>query len=153
MRATPQRLRALKYAELNTGQQDAATAALTRLPLRLDALAPGPGPQQHPHLIARHHALGALRLDEQLRELLEFGAADPPELPPSSRDGYQAETVRLLRERHGEHERIVLMLHHAHAQRVPMQLVPACRPCGPALLRCMRGVRPAEHRPVNRARA
>ncbi|MFJ2911603.1 hypothetical protein ACIO8F_19770 [Streptomyces sp. NPDC087228] len=38
--------------------------------LLLAALRPGPDP--HRHLVARHHALGALRLDEQLRELLEY---------------------------------------------------------------------------------
>ncbi|MFJ1551415.1 erythromycin esterase family protein [Streptomyces sp. NPDC088246] len=68
--------------------------------------------------------MGALRLDEQVRELLEHRESDPPELVPSSRDVYQAETVHLLREIYGADERIVLMLHNAHAQRVPMQLIP-----------------------------
>lgn len=48
-------------------------------------------------------------------------------LMPSSRDIYQAETVRLLREQSGPDERIVLMLHNGHAQRVPMQLVAGVR--------------------------
>jgi erythromycin esterase len=114
-----------RYAALSTPDRDAATAALTRLLLRLDALRPGPDP--HEHLVARHHALGALRIDEHLRELVELGEPDPPALVPSSRDIYQAETVRLLRELSGPGERIVLMLHNGHAQRVPMQLLPGVR--------------------------
>jgi erythromycin esterase len=114
-----------RYATLDAPDRDAATAALTRLLLRMDALVPGP--DRHAHLVARHHALGALRLDEHLRELLVFGAPDPPSTVPSSRDVYQAETVRLLRELHGPNSRIVLLMHNAHAQRVPMQLVPGVR--------------------------
>lgn len=119
---------AARYAALGSADRDAATAALTRVLLRLDALHPGPEP--HRHLIARHHALGALRLDEQLREFTEItglGEPDPPVLVPSSRDVYQAETVRLLRELSGPDERIVLMMHNGHAQRVPMQLLPGIR--------------------------
>ncbi|MQA07787.1 MAG: erythromycin esterase family protein [Pseudonocardiaceae bacterium] len=119
-----------KYAALSTAERDTATAALTRLLLRMDAVAPGT--DQHEHLVARHHALGALRLDEQLRELAELlalGEPDPaePVLVPSSRDIYQAETARLLRELYGPDERIVLMLHNGHAQRVPLQLLPGIR--------------------------
>ncbi|WP_329569685.1 erythromycin esterase family protein [Kitasatospora sp. NBC_01266] len=114
-----------RYAALSTETRDAASTALTRLLLRLDALRPGPHSDSHSdHLVARHHALGALRLDEQLRELLELRAPERPELLPSSRDVYQAETVHLLRELHGTDQRIVLLLHNAHAQRVPMQLIP-----------------------------
>ncbi|MGP4020550.1 erythromycin esterase family protein [Saccharopolyspora sp. 5N708] len=113
-----------RYATLSTSDRDAATAALTRLLLRLDALRPGP---HQDHLIARHHALGALRLDEQLRELTELGGPNPPPLLPSSRDVYQAETVRLLRELSGPRERIVLMQHNGHVQRVPMELVPGVK--------------------------
>jgi erythromycin esterase len=111
-----------RYAALSTPDRDAATAALTRLLLRLDALHPGFDP--HEHLIASHHALGALRLDAHLRELVELGEPDPPALVPSSRDIYQAQTVGLLRKLFGPTERIVLMLHNGHAQRVPMQLLP-----------------------------
>jgi erythromycin esterase len=114
-----------RYATLSTAQRDAATAALARLLLRLDALRPGPDPGAH--LVARHHALGALRLDEQLREFVALGEPDPPAMVVSSRDVYQAETVRLLRELHGPDERIVVMLHNGHAQRVPLQLVPGVR--------------------------
>lgn len=111
-----------RYAALSASERDAATAALTRLVLRLDALRPGR--DLHEHLVARHHALGALRIDEHLRELVQLGEPDPPALVPSSRDVYQAETVRLLRELFGPDERIVLMAHNGHLQRVPMQLVP-----------------------------
>ncbi|MCI2423193.1 erythromycin esterase family protein [Saccharopolyspora sp. K220] len=114
----------VRYAELSTVDRNAATAALTRLLLRLDALRPGP---EREHLIARHHALGALRIDEHLRELDELSGPNPPPLLPSSRDVYQAETVRLLRELSGSDERIVLMMHNGHVQRVPMELVPGVR--------------------------
>jgi erythromycin esterase len=110
------------YAALSTSERDTATTALTRLLLRLDSLRPGSNP--HQHRVARHHALGALRLDEHLRELIEINEVKPPALVPSSRDVYQAATVRLLRELFGPDERIVLMLHNSHAQQVPMQLLP-----------------------------
>lgn len=116
-----------RYAALDAPARDAATAALTRLLLRMDALAPGADPRAH--RIARHHALGALRLDEQLRELSELATrtGTGPAVLASSRDVYQADTVRLLRELHGPAERIVLMLHNAHIQRVPPQLLPGVR--------------------------
>ncbi|MER7015613.1 erythromycin esterase family protein [Saccharopolyspora sp. NPDC000359] len=109
-----------KYAELSAAERDAATAALTRLLLRMDSL-PRRGPE---HLVARHHALGALRLDEHLRELVELGQPEPPPVTSSSRDVYAAETTRLLRELHGRDQRIVVLAHNLHVQRVPMQLVP-----------------------------
>lgn len=112
----------VRYAALRPADRDAATAALTRLLLRLDALRPGPDP--HEHLVVRHHALGALRVDEHLRELAELGEPDRPAMVSSSRDVYQADTVRLLRQLHGPDARIVLMVHNAHAQRAPMQLIP-----------------------------
>jgi erythromycin esterase len=115
----------VRYAALSGPERDAATAALTRLLLRLDALSPGEDPQRH--RVARHHALGALRLDEQLREFAELGEVTPPARVVSSRDVYQAETVRLLRELHGPGARVVLMLHNGHAQRVPLELIPGVR--------------------------
>ena len=114
-----------RYAALSVPDRDAATAALTRLLLRMDAVRCGADSREH--LVARHHALGALRIDEHMRELLTLGEPEPPELVPSSRDVYQAETVRLLRRLAGEDARIVLMMHNAHIQRVPMQLVPGVR--------------------------
>jgi erythromycin esterase len=114
-----------RYAAMTASDRDAATAALARLLLHLDAI--GPGADRSAHLVARHHALGALRVDEHMRELLELGDPGRPAVVTSSRDVYQAETVRLLRKLHGRDARIVLMLHNAHAQRVPMQLLPGVR--------------------------
>ncbi|MHA6800530.1 erythromycin esterase family protein [Bounagaea algeriensis] len=113
------------YAELDDVQRNTATAALTRLVLRLDALVPGA--DRCAHRVARHHALAALRLDEQLREfaaLFSRDSSSPAQRAVSSRDVYMAETARLLRELHGHDERIVLLLHNGHAQRAPLQLVP-----------------------------
>ncbi|WP_328305285.1 erythromycin esterase family protein [Actinomycetospora sp. NBC_00405] len=104
-----------RYAALDAPARDAATAALVRLLLRVEAL----GPE---HRVARHLALGALRLDEQLREFAELFAPDPPARVVSSRDVHMAETVRLLREETGE--RVVVLAHNGHVQRVPFAFMP-----------------------------
>lgn len=105
-----------RYAALDAPTRDAATAALARVLLRVEAL--GPSPE---HRVARHLALGALRLDEQLREFAVLFAPDPPARVVSSRDLYMAESVRLLRE---QHERVVVLAHNGHAQRVPFAFMP-----------------------------
>ena len=109
--AAPQR-----YAELDAATRDAATAALVRLLLRVEALGPS-----GEHRTARHLALGALRLDEQLREFAVLFAPDPPAHVVSSRDLYMADTVRFLRERD---ERVVVLAHNGHLQRVPFAVMP-----------------------------
>ena len=106
-----------RYAALDAPARDAATAALARLLLRVEAL--GAGPE---HRVARHLALGALRLDEQLREFAVLFAPDPPARVVSSRDVHMAETVRLLREETGE--RVVVLAHNGHVQRVPFAFMP-----------------------------
>lgn len=108
-----------RYAELDPAARDRATTALARLLLRVEALGPAPD-----HRAARHHALGALRLDEHLRELAVLFAPDPPSRVVSSRDVYMAESVRLIRERHGADERIVVLAHNGHVQRVPFEFLP-----------------------------
>ena len=113
-----------RYAELAAPERDAATAALTRLLLRLDAL-PERGSREH--AVARHHALGALRVDEHQRELDELAQQSAPAMVRSSRDVYQAATVRLLRRIFGPDERIVLMMHNGHVQRTPLELIPGIR--------------------------
>lgn len=113
-----------RYAELGAPERDAATTALARLLLRLDAM-PERGSAEH--AIARHHALGALRVDEHQRELVELTDLSGPALVRSSRDVYQAETVRLLRRLFGPEERIVLLMHNGHLQRTPLELIPGVR--------------------------
>lgn len=113
-----------RYAELDASERDAATTSLARLLLRLDAL-PGRGSREH--AIARHHALGALRVDEHQRELTELAEQSAPALVRSSRDVYQAATVRLLRRIFGPDERIALMMHNGHVQRTPLELIPGIR--------------------------
>lgn len=76
--------------------------------------------------VARHLALGVLRLDEQLREFGALGGSGPPPLAVSSRDVYMAESVRLLRRLHPA-DRLVLLQHNGHLQRVPLQLMPGVR--------------------------
>ncbi|WP_285653625.1 erythromycin esterase family protein [Actinomycetospora sp. NBRC 106375] len=106
-----------RYAVLDAEARDRATAALTRVLLRVEALGPRAS-------VERHLALGALRLDEQLREFAVLFAPDPPARVVSSRDVYMAETVRRLREWARPDERIVLLLHDGHAQRVPFTFLP-----------------------------
>jgi erythromycin esterase len=93
--------------------------ALARLLLRVEALGP-----ETEHRVARHHALGALRLDEQLREFAVLSAPDPPAQVVSSRDVYMAESVRLVRELLGADERIVVLAHNGHLQRAPFTFLP-----------------------------
>jgi erythromycin esterase len=103
-----------RWSALDVATQDAATVALARLLLRVEAFGPG-------HDTDRHLALGALRLDEQLREFGVLFAPDPPARVVSSRDVYMAESARLLRE---SGEKVVLLLHNGHAQRVPFAFMP-----------------------------
>jgi len=104
-----------RYAQLGTAERDAATAALARLILQLDADGADPG--------TRHLALGALRLDEQLRELTALIAGEATGRVRSSRDVYMADTVRFLQRRHPG-ARIVLLAHNGHLQRIPYPLIP-----------------------------
>lgn len=106
-----------RYAGLGAAARDAATAALGRLLLGVEALGPS-----DEHRVARHLALGALRLDEQLREFDVLFAPDPPARVVSSRDVHMAETVRLLRD--GTGERVVVLAHNGHLQRVPFSFMP-----------------------------
>nr|WP_062401395.1 erythromycin esterase family protein [Pseudonocardia sp. AL041005-10] len=108
-----------RYGELDAATRDQATTALARLFLRVEAL--GPGPE---HRVARHHALGAIRLDEQLREFAVLSAPDPPAQVVSSRDVYMAESVRLVRELLGADERVVVLAHNGHLQRAPFTFLP-----------------------------
>ncbi|MDD7966849.1 erythromycin esterase family protein [Actinomycetospora lemnae] len=105
-----------RWSALDAATQDAATAALARLLLRVEALGAD-------HREARHLARGALRLDEQLREFAVLFAPDPPARVVSSRDVHMAETVRHLLAEHPD-RRIVVLLHDGHAQRVPFAFLP-----------------------------
>ncbi|MEJ2887857.1 erythromycin esterase family protein [Actinomycetospora aeridis] len=103
-----------RWSALDAATQDAATTALARVLLGVEAL-------RRPPEDARHLALGALRLDEQLREFGVLFAPDPPARVVSSRDVYMAESARRLR---ASGEKVVLLLHNGHAQRVPFAFLP-----------------------------
>jgi erythromycin esterase len=105
------------YSSMSAEARDAATTALTVLCGHIAALAPVYGE------VAAHHAEGALRVDLYLRELDALMAGRAPEPQSSSRDTYMAATVRLLRRLHPG-EKIVLMLHNGHLQRVPFSPMP-----------------------------
>ncbi|MCR6484839.1 erythromycin esterase family protein [Amycolatopsis sp. OK19-0408] len=102
-----------RYAAMGVAARDAATTALTVLKGHVESLAPE----------AAHDAEGALRVDLYLRELAALMAGEAPEPQSSSRDTYMAATVRLLRRLHPG-EKIVLMLHNGHLQRVPFSPMP-----------------------------
>ncbi|MFB9688592.1 erythromycin esterase family protein [Amycolatopsis plumensis] len=102
-----------RYGELSVAARDAATVALTVLKGHVESLAPE----------AAHHAEGALRVDLYLRELDALMAGRAPEPQSSSRDTYMAATVRMLRRRFPG-EKIVLMIHNGHLQRVPFSPMP-----------------------------
>ncbi|WP_372670446.1 erythromycin esterase family protein [Amycolatopsis kentuckyensis] len=102
-----------RYAAMSVEARDAATTALTVLKGHVESLAPE----------AAHDAEGALRVDLYLRELAALMAGQAPEPQSSSRDTYMAATVRLLRRRFPG-EKIVLMLHNGHLQRVPFSPMP-----------------------------
>ncbi|SFW91578.1 erythromycin esterase family protein [Amycolatopsis australiensis] len=106
-----------RYKEMSTEARDAATTALTILKGHVESLAPGYGQ------VAVHLAEGALRVDLYLRELDALMAGQAPEPQSSSRDTYMAATVRLLRRLHPG-EKVVLMLHNGHLQRVPFSPMP-----------------------------
>lgn len=102
-----------RYQEMSVEARDAATTALTVLKGHVESLAPE----------AAHDAEGALRVDLYLRELDALMAGRAPEPQSSSRDTYMAATVRLLRRRFPG-EKIVLMIHNGHLQRVPFSPMP-----------------------------
>ncbi|MFJ7218302.1 erythromycin esterase family protein [Amycolatopsis sp. NPDC098790] len=102
-----------RYGAMSVEARDAATAALTVLKGHVESLAPE----------AAHLAEGALRVDLYLRELAALMAGQAPEPQSSSRDTYMAATARLLRRRFPG-EKIVLMLHNGHLQRVPFSPMP-----------------------------
>jgi erythromycin esterase len=109
-----------KYAALDVGAKDKATAALTRLKTHLASLRPVYGDTA----VAEHHVEGALRLDAYLAEVAAMMAGGAPALQSGSRDAYMAETVRLIRRLHGDDTKIVVMLHNGHLQRVPFSPFP-----------------------------
>jgi erythromycin esterase len=102
-----------RYEQMGVAARAAATVALTVLKGHVESVAPE----------AAHDADGALRVDLYLRELAALTAGQAPEPQSSSRDTYMAATVRLLRRRFPG-EKIVLMLHNGHLQRVPFSPMP-----------------------------
>ncbi|MGW7534249.1 erythromycin esterase family protein [Amycolatopsis sp. NPDC054798] len=115
-----------RYAAMSVAERDAATAALTTLVAHLRSLSPVYRQRSEParYAIAEHHAVGALRVDMYLRELSAMMSGTAPSLQGSSRDTYMAATVKLLRRLYGEGEKIVVMVHNGHLQRVPFAALP-----------------------------
>ena len=99
------------YAALGKEVRDAATEALNVLKEHLaDA-----------DEVVRHHVEGALSIDTYLRELDAMMSGNAT--GTSARDAYMAATVRLLRKQYPG-EKIVIMLHNGHLQRIPFSPIP-----------------------------
>ncbi|WP_051792862.1 erythromycin esterase family protein [Amycolatopsis jejuensis] len=115
-----------RYEAMADSERDAATTALTTLVAHLRSLSPiyRQRSEGHRYTIAEHHAVGALRVDMYLRELKAMMSGTAPSLQSSSRDTYMASTVKLLRRLYGEGEKIVVMVHNGHLQRVPFAALP-----------------------------
>ncbi|GAB3379108.1 erythromycin esterase family protein [Amycolatopsis echigonensis] len=115
-----------RYAAMSAAERDAATAALTTLLAHLRSLSPVFRQRTNParYAVAEHHAVGALRVDAYLRELTAMMSGTAPSLQGASRDTYMAATVKLLRQLYGEGEKIVVMVHNGHLQRVPFAPLP-----------------------------
>ncbi len=103
-----------RYAAMGKEARDAATKALTVLG---EHLADADSADD----VVRHHVEGALSIDAYLRELDAMMSGNPT--GTSARDAYMAATVRLLRKQYPG-EKIVLMLHNGHLQRIPFAPMP-----------------------------
>lgn len=114
------------YAELDQAARDRATAALARVLAHLDTMAAAliGSTDAESYAIARHHAIGAVRIDTFQIEFAAMTSGTAAPLCGSSRDTHMAETVRLLRRLHGEDARILLLTHNGHLQRIPLPLLP-----------------------------
>ncbi|MEV0195222.1 erythromycin esterase family protein [Nonomuraea sp. NPDC050691] len=110
------------WAKLGTAEQDALTAALTRLKLRFQALEPlYTSRSDRDHYDAAFWRLeAALHTDDTLRGMAALfdGSALPADL--SVRDRYMAESVQWHLSRSAPGTRMVLAAHNNHIQKHPV---------------------------------
>jgi len=109
------------WAGLDVAQQDALTASLARLRLRLRAVEPlaVARTDARRYRVAERMLAAACTVDHMFRAMNDLfaGAGSPADL--SVRDIYMAETVRWHLEHGGPDTRIVLAAHNNHIQKTP----------------------------------
>ncbi|MFF0622440.1 erythromycin esterase family protein [Streptomyces sp. NPDC004296] len=110
------------WARLATTEQDALSAILTRLLLRLRSLEPlyvSRG-DQHDHDIAVRRLEGACHADYTFRALAGLFTGQGLTADTSARDSYMAGSVRWHLDRLEPGTRVVLAAHNAHIQKTPV---------------------------------
>ncbi|WP_314175172.1 erythromycin esterase family protein [Streptomyces winkii] len=111
------------WAALGTAEQDALTAALARVLLRLRAVEPllvTRGGQRR-FGIARRRVEAACHTDHMFRAMNSLMSGGGSGADLSVREIYMAESVRWHLENAGPGDRIVLMAHNNHIQRTPLE--------------------------------
>ncbi|MEV4551499.1 erythromycin esterase family protein [Nonomuraea wenchangensis] len=111
------------WARLPAADQDALTAALTRLLIRFRAVEPlyvSRGDRRDYDLALRRLE-GACQADYGFRAMAGLFAGNGLTADTSARDVYMAESVLWHLERSGPGSRIVLAAHNAHIQKAPIR--------------------------------
>ncbi|MFE3769414.1 erythromycin esterase family protein [Streptomyces sp. NPDC059122] len=110
------------WARLATTEQDALSAILTRLLIRLRSLEPlyvSRG-DQHDHDIAVRRLEGACHADYTFRAMAGLFTGQGLTADTSARDSYMAGSVRWHLDRLEPGTRVVLAAHNAHIQKTPV---------------------------------
>lgn len=110
------------WARLDTGEQDALTAALARLLHRFRALEPHyvANSDQQRYDLALWQLQGACHTDYHLRAMTDLMAGVGIPGDTSAREIYMAESVRWHLDHAEPGARIVLAAHNAHVQKTPV---------------------------------
>jgi erythromycin esterase len=106
-----------RYTALDQAQQDALTAALSRLLARMESMQSYQRRRhrEEQHATALHHLRGIWHLDHLHRDVAGRGLA----VGSASRDAFMAESVLRLLDRTAPDARILVASHNIHIQRTP----------------------------------
>jgi erythromycin esterase len=109
------------WARLEPARQDALTAALARLQLRLRSIRPlaEARTDAHRHAVAERLLAGACTVDYMFRSMNDLFSGTGITADPSVREIYLAETLRWQLEHAEPGTRIVLAAHNNHIQKTP----------------------------------
>ncbi|GAA2323946.1 erythromycin esterase family protein [Streptomyces cuspidosporus] len=110
------------WARLATAEQDALSAALTRLLIRFRSVEPlyVSRSDQHTYDIALRRLEGACHADYTFRAMAELFAGNGLTADTSARDLYMAQSVLWHLRRFEPGTRVVLAAHNAHIQKTPV---------------------------------
>ncbi|MFD0774173.1 erythromycin esterase family protein [Streptomonospora algeriensis] len=110
------------WARLDTAEQDALTASLTRLLLRMRSLEPlyVSRSDQHSYDLALRHLEAALHTDYMFKAMSDLFSGTGLEGDTSVRDRFMAESVRWHLDRAEPGSRIVVAAHNNHIQKSPV---------------------------------